>query len=226
MRAGQAAWSPGLCSDHTHSPQVEGFSVHGALGQEDPDAVEPTVHDREMQSCRVNLLLGKPRIRAGNMASSQPPLEQDAATAAPVHSHSHGSPASPPPRMESCAQPRQTMHSVSVVTQSEDFRASPETTAGLGRKLPRTVHGSPAQSPPCHSSAAVETSLPKEGRPGCGTPRFPDEGPDKGQRRTGNTGRHVCRQGRGWGGSLDTSDMRVSPVRHCRTSRGLQGQIL
>lgn len=47
-------WCTGLCSGpHTltaHSPEVKGFSVHGALSQEDPDVVESTMHDSEMKS--------------------------------------------------------------------------------------------------------------------------------------------------------------------------------
>lgn len=46
----RATWCTGSALDHTHSPQVKAFGVHGALSQEDPDVVEPTVHDSEMKS--------------------------------------------------------------------------------------------------------------------------------------------------------------------------------
>lgn len=54
---GQAGWGAQASSQEpTHSPQVEGLSVHGALSQEDPDVAEPTMHDSKMKSWRANLL--------------------------------------------------------------------------------------------------------------------------------------------------------------------------
>lgn len=49
--AGQGTWSSGLCSEpHTLTVDYKGFSIHGALCQEDPDVVEPAMHDSEMKS--------------------------------------------------------------------------------------------------------------------------------------------------------------------------------
>lgn len=56
----------------THSPEIKGFGVHGALCQEDADVAEPAVHDREMQSWGGSPLQCEPTSNAQDLGISSP----------------------------------------------------------------------------------------------------------------------------------------------------------
>lgn len=113
---GRGAWAFAL--DHTHSPQIKGFGVHSALCQEDPDVVEPTVHDSEMKSCRGNPLTAQAQKHMQKTSTPphphKPPSKRESARAAIVHSYTILS-SLHYPENESQIQPRKSLLSASIV---------------------------------------------------------------------------------------------------------------